>query len=214
MRVVAPRSRRANASTPTVSRTIATSATGMREAGSGDPASGWWWTVQPNQVRFARPAKAGTAAWYPLMRYPPSMMAPAMPAAAPRPTSGASANATEPEASATRPTQAAYPIAADHGISSPGSVAKAAPASHAQTAVTATMRPRTVRFAASFSRAMRRIPSGVTATSSRLPRRASEASVPDNARMDQRLTNRPSEAPVFQAIEPPRVATLTGKGLP
>ena len=72
----------------------------------------------------------------------------------------------------------------------------------------------TVRCAASFSRAIRRIPIGVTAISSRLPRRASEASVPDIARMDQRHTIRASDAPVFQAIEPPSVATLTGKGLP
>ena len=62
IRVVEPRSRRANASTPTAKSTIATSATGMSDTGSGEPPNGWWWTVQPNQVRFADPANAGTAA--------------------------------------------------------------------------------------------------------------------------------------------------------
>ena len=72
----------------------------------------------------------------------------------------------------------------------------------------------TVRWAASFSSAMRRVPSGVTATSSRLPRRASEARVEDRARMDHRLAMRPSDAAVFQAIDPPSVSTIVGNGLP
>ena len=72
----------------------------------------------------------------------------------------------------------------------------------------------TVRWAASFSSAIRRSPSGVTATSSRLPRRASVARVDDRARIDHRLAIRPSEAPVFQASEPPSVSMLTGNGVP
>ncbi len=63
MRLVDPRSRREKASMPIANRTIVTSATSPSESQSGWPMSGWWWTVQPNQVRFARPAKAGTVAW-------------------------------------------------------------------------------------------------------------------------------------------------------
>ena len=68
MRLVDPRSRREKASTPIANRTIVTSATSASDSQSGWPMSGWWWTVQPNQVRFARPANAGTVAWYPLRK--------------------------------------------------------------------------------------------------------------------------------------------------
>ncbi len=71
-----------------------------------------------------------------------------------------------------------------------------------------------VRWAASFSTAIRRMPSGVVATNSRLPRRASAASVPDSASTDHSAAIRPSEAPVFQPIDPPSVSMLTGNGLP
>src|SRR5689334_3994668 len=63
IREVTPRSRRAKAQAPTAKRTIATAATGTSEAQSASPASGWWRAVQPNQVRFASGAKAGTVAW-------------------------------------------------------------------------------------------------------------------------------------------------------
>ena len=63
MREVMPRSRRANSSTPATNRTIATIATGISVAQSNWAASGWWWAVQPHQVRFAMPLNAGTAAW-------------------------------------------------------------------------------------------------------------------------------------------------------
>jgi hypothetical protein len=46
---------------------------------------------------------------------------------------------------------------------------------------------RTVMWAASFSRAIRRRVIGAAATNSRLPRRASAAKVPDRARIDHRL---------------------------
>ena len=58
-----PRSRRANSSMPAANRTIATIATGTSVAQSNWAASGWWCAVQPHQVRFAIPPKAGTAAW-------------------------------------------------------------------------------------------------------------------------------------------------------
>ena len=105
-------------------------------------------------------------------------------------------------------------MAASGGISSPGSVANADPATHAQSAITITTMAIPVRWANSFSMAIRRRPSGVTATNSRLPRRASAARVPDRARTDHRAAMRPSEAPVFQAIEPPSVSMPAGNGLP
>ena len=51
---VAPRSRRANASTPMTRRTTATTATGSSDGQSNWPASGMWFAVQPNQVRFGQ----------------------------------------------------------------------------------------------------------------------------------------------------------------
>ena len=65
-----------------------------------------------------------------------------------------------------------------------------------------------------FSTAIRRMPSGVVAMNSRLPRRASEASVPDIANTDHSATMSAIDAPDFQAIVPPSVSMFTGKGLP
>ena len=140
--------------------------------------------------------------------------APAIPAAAPRPTNGARANATAPEASATRPTHRANPMAFTGGISSPGSVPKRAPAIQAVTATMTITMSIPVRCANSFSIAIRRSPRGVTATSSMLPRRDSAASVDDRARIDQMAATRPSDAAVFHAIEPPSVSIIVGNGLP
>ncbi len=47
-----------------------------------------------------------------------------------------------------------------------------------------------------------------------LPRRDSAASVDDRARIDQMAAMRPSDAAVFQAIEPPSVSIIVGNGLP
>ena len=52
-----------------------------------------------------------------------------------------------------------------------------------------------VRCAASFSSAMRRLPNGAAATKSRLPRRASPASVPDRARIDHTAVPRAKIVP-------------------
>ena len=71
-----------------------------------------------------------------------------------------------------------------------------------------------VTCAATFSTAMRRFPSGVAATNSRLPRRASPASVPDSAKSDHNAVISPNEPPDFHAIEPPRDVMLMGNGLP
>jgi len=67
-----------------------------------------------------------------------------------------------------------------------------------------------VRWAASFSMAMRRLPKGAAATMSRLPRRASEASVPDRATIDHSPAMSPKNGPYFHDSEPPSVSTLTG----
>ena len=56
----------------------------------------------------------------------------------------------------------------------------------------------TVRCAASFSSAIRRLPKGAAATNSRLPRRASPASVPDRARIDHRAAMSGKNGPYFQ----------------
>jgi hypothetical protein len=55
----------------------------------------------------------------------------------------------------------------------------------------------TVMCAASFSRAMRRLPNGAAATMSRLPRRASVARVEDRARIDQSATTHRKTGPYF-----------------
>jgi hypothetical protein len=88
------------------------------------------------------------------------------------------------------------------------------PATYAETAVTSTTMVMPVRCAASFSNAIRRIPRGVVATNSMLPRRVSPASVPDRAMIDHRAASRPIEAAVFHWVEPPRVVMLLGYGLP
>ena len=142
------------------------------------------------------------------------MIAPAIPTAAPRPTTWASAKARPPDASATTPIHRANPIAAWGVIASPGRVANADPATHAEMAVTRTTMAMPVRWAVTFSTAIRRIPSGVVATNSRLPRRASEARVPAIANTDHSATMSAIDAPDFQAIDPPSVSMLTGNGLP
>ncbi len=57
-----------------------------------------------------------------------------------------------------------------------------------------------VRWAASFSSAIRRFPKGEAATKSRLPRAASPARVPDSARIDQSAVLRAKVAPYFQVM--------------
>jgi hypothetical protein len=87
---------------------------------------------------------------------------------------------------AMKPTQRAKPAEDSSGIWSPRA------ASPKTFELNVVMRARTtiasqsrVRWAASFSRAMRRLPNGAAATKSRLPRRASPARVPDRAMIDQ-----------------------------
>ena len=58
--LVAPMSRRTNASTPMTSRTTTTTASKATDGQSNCPASGRWFCVQPNQVRLANGASSGT----------------------------------------------------------------------------------------------------------------------------------------------------------
>ena len=66
-----------------------------------------------------------------------------------------------------------------------------------------------VRWAKSFSSAMRRRVIALAATNSRLPRRASAASVADSARIAQRLTMIGKNEPYLYWRYPPSVPTLT-----
>ncbi len=63
------------------------------------------------------------------------MIAPANPAAAPRPTSPARANAIDPAISPLAPRPMAKPIAASGAIASPGSLANPAPVTHVMAAI-------------------------------------------------------------------------------
>ena len=61
-------------------------------------------------------------------------------------------------------------------------------------------RPSIVTWAASFSSAIRRLPKGDTATKSRLPRRASPASVEDSARIDHSAVPSAKIAPYLNVM--------------
>ena len=63
----------------------------------------------------------------------------------------------------------------------------------------------TVRWAASFSIAIRRLPNGETATKSRLPRLASPASVPVRAMIDHSAVPSANMAPYLNVSQPPSV---------
>ncbi len=108
-----------------------------------------------------------------------------MAAAAPRPANGATAKAIDPAMRALRPRPTANPTAAAGTISSPGNLAKTTPATQAASAMTAITTASATTWPATFSSASRARERDVVATNSRLPRRASPASVPDRARIDQ-----------------------------
>ena len=103
-----------------------------------------------------------------------------------RPRSGARANASPPKHIAMNPHNRANPIAPTGGIWSPSAASpKAFELTKIMIATKAIASHSIVRWAATFSRAIRRLPKGPAATKSRLPRRVSPASVPDSARIDQ-----------------------------
>src|SRR5262249_59140957 len=97
----------------------------------------------------------------------------------------------------TRPAHSAMPDAAAGGLAPPGRLPTAAPASQEAKARTAIAPNMTVRWAASFSTARRRLLNGEAATRSRLPLRASAASVPESARIDQREAAKRKTGPYF-----------------
>ena len=108
------------------------------------------------------------------------------------------------------PTQTAKPTAPWIGIASPGSVPNAALPTQVTMARNTIAPNMPVRCAASFSIAIRRLPKGAAATMSRLPRCASEASVPDSAVIDHSPAISPKNGPYFHESEPPNVSTWTG----
>jgi hypothetical protein len=122
---------------------------------------------------------------------------PAIQAAAARPRNWARKKASPPKARAISQVHRARPTAARTGIWSPGSLAKAAPATQAARAMAAATTVSRATWAATFSAAMRRRPRGEAATRSRLPRRASPARVPDRARIDQKAAISSSTGPYF-----------------
>ena len=126
-------------------------------------------------------------------------MIPATPAEPARPRIGARTQAIPPKKRAMNPIHSAKPVADSAEIWSPSA---ASPKVLALTVVmTATMTRASasmVRWAASFSIAIRRLPYGAAATRSRLPLAASPASVPDRARIDQRAPTWAKSAPYFQ----------------
>ncbi len=100
-----------------------------------------------------------------------------------------------------KPTHRAKPTEDVSGIGSP----RAASPNSVELAVVTTARiamasQSIVRWAASFSSAIRRLPNGAAATKSRLPRRASPARVEERARIDQSAVPRAKTAPYFQLM--------------
>src|ERR1035437_3315033 len=137
------------------------------------------------------------------------MTIPATPPARARPRSGARASARPPKHMAIRPAQRAKPMELPSEIWSPSAeLPNTFELTKVMIATKAIASQSTVRWAASFSSAIRRFPNGEAATRSRLPRAASPASVPDSARIDQRAVPRANMAPYFQLMYPPRVPSF------
>ena len=129
------------------------------------------------------------------------MAIPATAAEPARPRSGARASASPPKHMAMKPAQRAKPIAPLNGIVSPSAaLPNAFELTKTMIATMAIASQSIVRWAASFSSAIRRFPKGAAATKSRLPRAASPARVPDRARIDQSAVPRPNRAPYFQVM--------------
>ena len=202
---VSPRSRRSNSRRPSGSSTTGMSATGTSEAQSDWPASGRWSPVQAHGVSHANGWNSGTDGAYPLMIQPANSSPPLIAAPAPRPTTWDSANARPPTPAPSRRSTPRTRRARSSGIASPGRLPNAAPATHVAAASATSTTAINVRCAATFSPASRRRPMGVTARTSRLPRRASPASVPDSARMLQSAAIQTKNAPYFHCAYPPSV---------
>ena len=127
-----------------------------------------------------------------------------------RPTNGAVANATPPEASIITPYRTTWPRAAENGISSPGSLLKPIPTSQIEIARISIARATAVTCPATFSRAIVRLLCGVDPSRSRLPLAASPASVPDSAMTGHSPSRTGRKLPTRQERKPPSVSRLIG----
>jgi hypothetical protein len=186
-----------NSSTPIARKIAAKMPTSASPGQSYSPTSAMWSAVQWNGLRDA----SGPPRSRPLTTHSTIITSPATPAAPERPRTGPNANASPPKNRAIAPTHRAKPSADSGGIWSP----RAASPKAFELTVVATLRitramASIVRWAASFSSAIRRLPNGVTATKSRLPRLASLASVEDRARIDHNAVPRAKIAPYFQLM--------------
>ena len=125
----------------------------------------------------------------------------ATPAEPARPSTGARRKASPPNAIAIAPIQRPNPSPDTSEMWSPSASSpntiEPVVAATARIAIESQSR---VRCPASFSRAIRCLPRGVVATMSRLPRRASEASVDDRAMIDHRAVPITKMAPYFQVM--------------
>ena len=142
---------------------------------------------------------SGASASKPLAIHSRTITALATPAEPERPRIGARTNARPPKKSAMKPIHRAKPTAESGAMVSPraGSPKSLELATQA-TASTAIAIPSIVRWAVTFSIAIRRLPNGADATMSRLPRLASPARVPDRAMIDHRVVPMAKIAPYFQ----------------
>ncbi len=169
---------------------------------SNRPTSGMWFTIQWNGLIVT----SGPPISSPLATHSSSIASALIPAAPPRPSSGASANASPPKNRASAPTHAAKPTDSSSEIWSPMATSpNAFELTTSMTARIASASPTMVRCAASFSRAIRRLPNGDEATKSRLPRADSPASVPVSAMTDHRAVPTANSAPYLKVSQPPRV---------
>jgi hypothetical protein len=158
------------------------------------PTSATWFSVQWNGLR----SDSGCTS-RPFTDQSTAKAMPAMPAAPARPSNGARANASPPKNSAMNPSHSAKPMADSGEIGSPRAASPYVfELTTSITAMNASASVTVVRCAASFSRAIRRLPNGVAATMSRLPLPASPASVDDSPRIDQIASASANVRPYFQ----------------
>ena len=94
---------------------------------------------------------------------------------------------------------------------SPGSTATVFPTTTRPTKISTTATTIATMWPSSFWTAIARRVTGVAATNSMLPRRASPASVPDSARIDHRLATSGKNVPYLYCMYPPSVSTATGR---
>ena len=156
-----------------------------------------WFTVQWNGLT----ATSGPPTSRPLVNHRTAIDRPAIAAEPARPRSGDRANASPPKNRAMHPVHRAKPAEDSGGIVSPR---EASPNTIELTVVpmarTTMASASIVTWAATFSSAIRRLPNGAAATMSRLPRRASPASVAESAKIDHRAVPMAKIAPYLKVM--------------